>query len=64
MVPAGLVEPEARYPHAKAEVMAGEVPLAPGEGRLPASREEVGVGPERASAIGWREWTDLDERMW
>jgi hypothetical protein len=30
------------------------VPLAPGQGRLPARADEVGVGPATAAEIGWR----------
>ncbi len=53
--PDGLVEPERapRYPQARAELMVGEVPLAPGAGRLPATAAELGVGPATAAEIGW-----------
>jgi hypothetical protein len=44
----------APYPQRYAEIMVGELPLAPGEGRLPASAAELGVGPDTAAEIGWR----------
>ena len=55
LVPQGLVEPqrEPLYPQSAAEVMVGEIPLAPGLGRLPASLNEVGVGPTTAAALHW-----------
>ena len=53
--PQGLAEPELAplYPQRFAEWMAGEVPLSPGRGRLPASLDEVRVGAATAREIGW-----------
>jgi hypothetical protein len=55
-VPEGLVDPELRprYPQRLAELMVGEVPLAPGVGRLPASVAELAIGPATAVEVGWR----------
>jgi hypothetical protein len=55
-LPEGLAEPELlpTYPQHSAEIMVGEVPLAPGSGRTPKSLAEVRVGPVTASEIGWR----------
>jgi hypothetical protein len=55
--PEGLVEPglTPRHPQRRAELMVGEVPLAPGVGRLPVSAAELGVGPVTAAELGWRE---------
>ncbi len=54
--PDGLVEPERapRYPQPAAEIMAGELPTAPGAGRVPGSLDEQRVGAATARAIGWR----------
>ncbi|MFY0572371.1 hypothetical protein ACN28E_52220 [Archangium lansingense] len=54
-VPEGLVEPgrQPLYPQPAAEVMVGEVPLGEAQGRLPASLEEVRVGPATAAALRW-----------
>ena len=54
-VPEGLVQPDLtpRFPQHEAELMVGEVPLAPGQGRLPASVAEFGIGPVTAAEIGW-----------
>ena len=56
VAPAGLYQPDRTptYPQGRAELMVGEVPLAPGRGRLPERAEELGVGPETAREIGWR----------
>ncbi|HET8723161.1 MAG TPA: hypothetical protein VFM53_03080 [Anaeromyxobacteraceae bacterium] len=53
--PEGLAEPgrSPPYPQDHAEWMVGEVPVAPGRGRLPASLEEMRVGPATAREIGW-----------
>lgn len=53
--PQGLAEPDRApaYPQRFAEWMAGEVPLSPGRGRLPASLDEVRVGPVTARGMGW-----------
>jgi hypothetical protein len=55
IAPAGLYEPnrDPPFPQARAEIMVGELPLAPGKGRLPESAAELGVGPETAREIGW-----------
>lgn len=53
-VPRGLVEPERGYPQRYAEVMVGELPLAPGKGRIPKSLDEVRIGDVTAGEIGWR----------
>lgn len=53
--PDGLAEPEAepRFPQRHAEWMVGEIAVAPGIGRLPASLADVRVGPTTAREIGW-----------
>jgi hypothetical protein len=53
--PEGLADPglSPRYPQRHAELMVGEVPLAPGQGRLPASLAEIRIGPATAREIGW-----------
>jgi hypothetical protein len=55
IAPAGLYQPDRAppYPQARAELMVGELPLAPGRGRLPERAEELGVGPQTAREIGW-----------
>jgi hypothetical protein len=55
VLPGGLAEPELvpRLPQRLAELMVGEVPLAPGQGRLPTSVAELGVGPVTAAEVGW-----------
>jgi hypothetical protein len=54
-VPDGLADPGRLplYPQVHAEWMAGEVALAPGRGRLPASIDELRVGEATAREIGW-----------
>lgn len=52
-LPRGLVEPERGFPQSFAEVMVGEVPVTPSEGRLPKSLEEVRIGDETAREVGW-----------
>jgi hypothetical protein len=52
-LPRGMVEPERGYPQSFAEVMVGEVPVTPSEGRLPKSLEEVRIGDETAREVGW-----------
>ncbi len=56
-VPDGLADPGRvpPYPQLHAEWMVGEVPLAPGRGRLPESLEELRVGEATAREIGWIE---------
>ena len=51
----GLVDParEPRYPQARAEIMVGERPLAPGRGALPERADQIGVGVVTAREIGW-----------
>jgi hypothetical protein len=53
--PAGLADPDRvpLFPQEHAEWMVGEVPIAPGRGRLPGSLEELRVGPVTAAEIGW-----------
>jgi hypothetical protein len=55
VTPAGLVDPgqSPPFPQRLAELMVGEVPLAPGAGRLPVSVAELGVGPVTAAEVGW-----------
>lgn len=55
VAPGGLVEPDLQppYPQRLAEIMVGELPLAPGSGRLPVSAAEIGVGPATAAEVGW-----------
>jgi len=55
LLPGGLAEPglSPLFPQRLAELMVGEVPLAPGRGRLPRSVAELGVGPVTAAEIGW-----------
>jgi hypothetical protein len=48
------VEPERGYPQRFAEIMVGEVPLAPGHGRLPVSLDELRVGSATAAELRWR----------
>ncbi len=52
--PDGLVEPARGYPQAYGEIMVGEVPLAPGRGRNPASLDEVRMGDATAAEINCR----------
>jgi hypothetical protein len=53
--PDGLADPDRqpRYPQVHAEWMVGEVPTAPGAGRLADSLDELQVGPATAREIGW-----------
>jgi hypothetical protein len=53
--PDGLADPDRvpRYPQDHAEWMVGEVTTSPGRGRLPASIDELQVGPTTAREIGW-----------
>lgn len=52
-LPRGLVEPEEGLPQRFAEVMVGEVPLGPSQGRIPSSLQEVRIGEETAREVGW-----------
>ncbi len=56
-VPEGLVEParDPLYPQTFAEVMAGEIPLGPAQGRVPRTLDEVAVGPSTAAQLNWLE---------
>jgi hypothetical protein len=55
VIPEGLADParDPPLPQDHAEWMVGEVPLAPGRGRLPESLAEMRVGPATAREIGW-----------
>ena len=55
--PEGLADPGRLplYPQTHAEWMVGEVPLAPGRGRLPGSLDELRIGEATAREIGWIE---------
>lgn len=53
VAPEGLADPAAGYPQRHAEIMVGEVAVAPGRGRLAESLSEVRVGPVTAREIGW-----------
>ena len=55
LVPEGLVEPRKvpPYPQRFAEIMVGELPLAPATGRLATGLSEVAVGALTAREIGW-----------
>ncbi len=55
LVPDGLAEPQLspQFPQRYAEWMVGEVPTAPGQGRLPSSLAEIRVGPVTAREICW-----------
>ena len=55
--PEDLADPDRvpPYPQLHAEWMVGEVPIAPGRGRLPESLEELRIGPVTAREIGWIE---------
>jgi hypothetical protein len=52
-LPRGIVEPELGFPQRFAEVMVGEVPLGPTEGRVPKSLGEVRIGDQTAQEVGW-----------
>jgi hypothetical protein len=53
--PQGYAEPERepRHPQAKAEIMAGRVPLSPTRAETPASLHSAVVGAATAREIGW-----------
>jgi hypothetical protein len=55
LYPQGYAEPvrEPRYPQAKAEIMAGRIPLSPTQAETPASLHSSVVGAETAREIGW-----------
>ncbi len=54
-VPDGLAEPDRTplYPQIRAEVMARNRVLQPGQERPPDTLAELGVGPATAREIGW-----------
>jgi hypothetical protein len=52
--PDGLVEPARGYPQSYAEIMVGEVPLAPARGRNPAALDEVRIGAATAAELRCR----------
>jgi hypothetical protein len=56
VAPAGLAEPDKRplYPQLFADVMAEEVALGPGQGRVPQTLDEVRVGPFTAREVKWK----------
>jgi hypothetical protein len=53
--PVGLGDPEQepRYPQAMGELMAGRVAVSPSDAEIPASLEQMLVGPATAREIGW-----------
>lgn len=51
--PSGYVDPDNRYPQIFMEIMAHDIPIAPGRGRLPAAVKDVRVGEMTAREIGW-----------
>jgi hypothetical protein len=55
LYPDGYAAPEARplLPQAKAELMAGRIPLAETKAEMPGSLRDVVVGPATAREIGW-----------
>jgi len=55
--PTGFAEPERSplYPQAKAELMAGRIPLGPDRAATPSSLGQVVIGPATALEIGWTE---------
>jgi hypothetical protein len=55
LYPAGFAEParEPRYPQRFAEIMAGRVPLGPGQQEMPDDLSQALVGPATAREIGW-----------
>ena len=57
MHPAGYAAPDAkpRYPQAKAELMAGRIPLDRDAAAVPESLAQVVIGPATAFEIGWIE---------
>jgi hypothetical protein len=55
LFPQGYAEPGAEplHPQSLAEIMAGRVPVAPDEARMPTGLDEVVVGPETAREVNW-----------
>lgn len=56
LYPSGYAEPlrEPRFPQRYAEIMAGRVPLGPGQQEMPEDLSQALVGPATAREIGWR----------
>jgi hypothetical protein len=54
--PEGYAEPDLspRLPQRFAELMAGRIPLSDSEADIPESLEQVVIGPQTATEIGWR----------
>jgi len=54
--PEGFAEPGAmpRFPQRFAELMAGRIPISAREANIPASLDEVLIGPATAAEIGWK----------
>jgi hypothetical protein len=55
--PDGFAEParRPRLPQTKAELMAGRIPLGPGDAEIPTTLRDVVIGPATAAEIGWPE---------
>lgn len=54
LFPIGYADPEGeRYPQQKAEIMAGRIPIAPGQMRMPDNLRACVVGPGTAQEINW-----------
>jgi hypothetical protein len=55
LFPQGYAEPDLqpRWPQSKAEIMGGRIPVSENESMIPASLNEVLLGPETARSIGW-----------
>jgi hypothetical protein len=55
LLPTGFADPALSplYPQARAELMAGRIPLSPSEAATPHALREVMIGPETAREIGW-----------
>lgn len=53
--PQGFAEPylEPRYPQARAEIMAGRIPISPTRSEIPRDLKSVEIGYATASEIGW-----------
>ncbi|TVQ28729.1 MAG: hypothetical protein EA370_16200 [Wenzhouxiangella sp.] len=57
LFPQGYAEPNQypRYPQQQAELMAGRLPLRPGQAREAHGLNEISIGPRTAAEIGWLE---------
>lgn len=55
LFPDGYADPQRQplHPQERAEIMAGRIPLAPGDAVIPRSLQQVVVGPATAAEIGW-----------